>query len=82
MQMAELQIWGEIGDATAMVERGVFSSWVILFIKSFLISESFFCFKIIKIVIEKVIRMINVSRRDPASVQAMDLSKCTFLPGN
>ncbi|HEX2975841.1 MAG TPA: HAMP domain-containing sensor histidine kinase, partial [Bacteroidales bacterium] len=42
-----------ICDASDMVDMGVFSSWVILLIKSFLISESFFCLKMtIKVPVE------------------------------
>ena len=43
-----------------MVEIGVFSSWVILLIKSFLISDNLFCLKMMNMVRIKLRIMIRV----------------------
>jgi hypothetical protein len=54
-----------ISEAREMVEMGVLNSWVILLMKSFFISEIFFCLKKLNTINEKAAVMTsrNITER-------------------
>mgnify|MGYP006889816008 CR=1 FL=1 len=68
-------------EATDMVDSGVFSSWVMLFTKSFFISESRFCLKIMNSARLKSISSRRVMSREDPPIIPIDFLKCSFSLG-
>jgi len=67
--------------ASEMVAIGVLNSWVILLIKSVFTSEIFFCFNIIKTLIENAIRIIRLKNNEAGNIIDNERYKCVFLSG-